>query len=173
MSDLTSPIEGRISSRYGTRTHPVTGVRSLHTGTDIAAAEGQPIRASHTGRVSTSRPDSTRGNWVGITGVDLTTYYLHLARRDVVEGQIVTRGQKIGTVGHTGTATGPHLHFETWPEGRRTDPESYFSQTSRTRYTRQPPCPALGRERLESRVRGKASEHSRPTTPALNARRLS
>lgn len=127
MSQLVNPVAGRISSRYGPRTHPITGKRTPHTGTDIAAPSGTPVRAAHAGVVTASRRDGSRGNWVGIRGdAGPTTYYLHLSRRRVTEGARVSAGSHVGDVGSTGTATGPHLHFEVWTGSTHTDPQAYY-----------------------------------------------
>lgn len=103
----------RISDGYGERTRPVTGEVRTHTGVDMAAPEGADILAAADGTVSMTGFDTVNGNyvvlWHGQSGQ--MTYYAHCKAIEVEKGQQVARGEKIATVGKTGTATGPCLHF--------------------------------------------------------------
>lgn len=101
-----------ISSGYGRRIHPVTGRRTMHYGVDYTGRVGTPVYAVATGKVILSSRDRFSGNKVAIRHADgSTSYYLHLNRRKVRNGQRVRTKQIIGTVGRTGRVTGPHLHF--------------------------------------------------------------
>ncbi len=121
------PTRGRLSSRFGTRIHPITKRRKMHTGLDIAASSGTAINAAASGRVITAGWVSGYGNTVIIDhGSGLSTLYGHCSRLYVSKGQSVTRGQKIAAVGSTGFSTGPHLHFEVRKNGRPVNPDGYL-----------------------------------------------
>lgn len=114
-SSLQMPVSGGIlSSGFGSRQHPITGEDQEHAGLDIAAPEGTPVWAAAAGRVEFAGENGGYGNLVIVTHADGgQTYYGHLDEIAVGEGELVSSGQKLGTVGSTGTSTGPHLHFET------------------------------------------------------------
>lgn len=107
------PDFDRISDGYGERTHPVTGEVRTHTGVDMAAPEGVDILAAADGTVCMTGFDTVNGNYVVLWHVQSgqMTYYTHCKTLEVEKGQQVARGEKIATVGKTGTATGPCLHF--------------------------------------------------------------
>ena len=111
------PVAGTITSPQGYRTDPITGETSYHSGTDIAVPEGTPILAAADGTVTVANAlDSWGGSYGYYVKLDhgggLTTLYAHCSSICVTVGQQVTAGQVIAYVGHTGRATGPHLHFE-------------------------------------------------------------
>ncbi|WP_295937535.1 peptidoglycan DD-metalloendopeptidase family protein [uncultured Alistipes sp.] len=109
------PLQAKGQLRgYGEQVNPLTGRKVLHPGVDIAAAEGTPVLAAFDGRVTVSEfDDNGKGNYVVVDHPDnLKTYYAHLAHRNVSVGDRVRGGEQLGTVGSTGLATGPHLHFE-------------------------------------------------------------
>lgn len=110
------PVNGRLTSRFGTRTHPIFGDRRFHAGVDFAVGTGTPLSAPADGVVSTAGWRGGFGNVIMIShyidGQHYTTVMAHLSRIDVSEGQEVSRGQVIGATGNTGNSTGPHLHFE-------------------------------------------------------------
>lgn len=112
----TKPANGRSTSGFGWRIHPITGVSTQHRGADIASAVGTPIVAAGDGVVSRAQPHSSYGNHVMIThvigGQTYTTVYAHLSSIAVSAGQHVSKGQFIGGMGSTGRSTGSHLHFE-------------------------------------------------------------
>jgi murein DD-endopeptidase MepM/ murein hydrolase activator NlpD len=112
---LNLPVSGaKITSRFGTREHPITGREHEHAGLDLAAPEGTPVMAAAAGRVEFAGERGNYGNLVVITHADGgQTFYGHLDEILVEEGQLVSAGQKVATVGSTGLSTGPHLHFET------------------------------------------------------------
>ena len=118
-----TPVQGKVTSGFGFRIHPITGNRSFHTGLDIAAAAGTPIAAAYSGTVTETGYTDGRGNYICLRHSDtLQTMYCHLSRIDVSEGDAVQAGDTIGQVGSTGMSTGPHLHFEVWIDGVRCDP---------------------------------------------------
>ena len=111
------PVPGTITSPQGYRTDPITGEVSYHSGTDIAVPEGTPILAAADGTVTIANAlDSWGGSYGYYVKLDhgggLTTLYAHCSSICVTVGQQVKAGQVIAYVGHTGRATGPHLHFE-------------------------------------------------------------
>ncbi len=109
---LTAPAS--ISSRFGWRTHPLTGSRRFHSGVDIAAPSGAPVLATGAGTVVSAGWNGGYGNAVIIQHSDnQQTLYGHLSKVSVQAGQSIAQGTVIGLVGSTGNSTGPHLHFET------------------------------------------------------------
>jgi len=122
------PVNGRVSSPYGYRIHPIFGTRKLHTGIDIAASSGTPIAAAGSGRVILAETYGGYGRAVVIDhGGGLATLYAHQSSIAVSVGQRVERGATIGYVGCSGSCTGPHLHFETRENGARVDPMKYLN----------------------------------------------
>jgi murein DD-endopeptidase MepM/ murein hydrolase activator NlpD len=103
--------------------------RSLHNGIDLAAPIGSPVLASGAGRVVMARERVISGNSVIIEHLPgVFTLYYHLEQIEVEEGQRLHQGQRIGTVGMTGLATGPHLHWELRVSGVAIDPDSFVKQ---------------------------------------------
>ncbi|MGL5244825.1 MAG: peptidoglycan DD-metalloendopeptidase family protein, partial [Sarcina sp.] len=126
---MTWPVPGytSVSSPFGNRLHPVTGVYKLHTGTDFPAPAGTPVVAANSGTVILSRYDKAYGNLVAIDhGGGIVTFYAHNTERLVSVGQKVNRGQTISTVGTTGYSTGNHCHFEVKKNGQFVDPMQYL-----------------------------------------------
>lgn len=121
------PTAGRITSRFGSRLHPVLGYRRFHAGVDFGASYGTGIVAADSGKVIFSGWYGGYGNSVIIDhGGGLTTLYAHASRLNVREGQAVTKGQSIAAVGSTGLSTGPHLHFEVRRNGSPVDPMGFL-----------------------------------------------
>lgn len=121
--EAVMPVQGKVTSGFGYRVHPVTGRRSFHTGIDLAAPQGTPISAAFDGEVLETGCSEGRGNYILLRhGETLQTMYCHLSRIDVREGDAVAAGGTIGLVGSTGMSTGPHLHFEVRVDGVRCDP---------------------------------------------------
>ncbi|AQS65875.1 M23 family metallopeptidase [Streptomyces pactum] len=129
---LTAPVSPlTITSPYGSREHPLTGVTKLHTGVDFAAPQGARVVAARRGRVVFAAPTTAYGNRVvidhgTIEGKRLETTYSHLSSLEAVAGQTVEAGTPIGRVGSTGLSTGPHLHFEVVLDGYYTDPRPWL-----------------------------------------------
>ncbi|MGQ9657024.1 MAG: murein hydrolase activator EnvC family protein [Fimbriimonadales bacterium] len=120
------PVEGQLTSGFGMRVHPIFKVRKMHTGIDIAAPAGTPIRAADGGVVVEAGYIRGYGYTVIIDhGGGVATLYAHSSALLVAAGQEVTRGQIIARVGSTGYSTGPHLHFEVRVNGEPVNPLSY------------------------------------------------
>ena len=126
------PVAGTITSQFGYRVDPITGEVGSHTGTDIACAEGTPILAAADGTVTVANGlDSWGGSYGYYIQIDhgggLETLYAHCSSICVTTGQQVQAGEVIGYVGHTGRATGSHLHLEVWVDRSRKDAMSFFN----------------------------------------------
>ncbi|MBS3737733.1 MAG: peptidoglycan DD-metalloendopeptidase family protein [Psychroflexus sp.] len=122
---LKAPVQySRISSRYSPRRfHPVQKRWKAHKGTDYAAGRGTPIWSTADGVVIKSSYTRGNGNYVKVKHTNkYTTQYLHMSRRAVKVGQRVKQGEIIGYVGSTGLATGPHVCYRFWVNGRQVDP---------------------------------------------------
>lgn len=117
----------RISSAYGSRIHPITGKRTYHDGVDIAAAYGGGVYAYTEGKVVEAGWNGGYGNCILIDhGNGLKTRYAHLSKISVRVGQKVSTGERIGSVGSSGTSTGSHLHFEVIKNGKTQNPLNYI-----------------------------------------------
>ena len=107
------PVQGWVTSGFGFRTHPFTGLSQMHEGLDIANRVGTPIIAPANGIVSGIETNQLFGKILVIShGFGITTHYAHLHRVLVRLGQKVKRGDKIAELGMSGAATGPHVHYE-------------------------------------------------------------
>jgi murein DD-endopeptidase MepM/ murein hydrolase activator NlpD len=125
---LSWPVDASISSPFGYRIHPISGVRKLHTGLDLNAASGTTIRAAGSGTVILASWYGGYGNAVVIDhGGGLSTLYAHQSSIAVSVGQSLVVGDTVGYVGTTGYSTGPHLHFETREWGTPVNPMNYLS----------------------------------------------
>lgn len=122
---LRTPLEfARISSSFGVRNHPVLGFTRMHKGTDFAASEGTPVKASGDGVVVFEGPHGGHGNYLKIEhNKSFTTGYAHLSRfaKGIRPGSRVKQGQIVAYVGNTGVSTGPHLHYEVMKNGQFVD----------------------------------------------------
>ena len=104
---------GKITSKFGNRTHPVLKSVKFHRGVDIAVSIGTPVYSGIKGRVTFAGRKGNYGNLVEIEGNDgIKVRYAHLNSIDVVTGQKVSDGEKVAETGNTGMSTGPHLHYE-------------------------------------------------------------
>jgi murein DD-endopeptidase MepM/ murein hydrolase activator NlpD len=123
-SFLASPMEfSRVTSGFAMRFHPIQQSWRAHLGVDYGAPSGTPVRAVGDGVVDFAGVQNGYGNVVVLKhSNDRTTLYAHLSRIDVRRGQQVEQAQRIGAVGATGWATGPHLHFEFRVKGQHEDP---------------------------------------------------
>jgi murein DD-endopeptidase MepM/ murein hydrolase activator NlpD len=124
------PLEGRLGSGFGSREDPINGEGAFHTGIDIDAPYGTPVRAAADGEVTGATMGAGYGRNVVLDhGHDVATLYGHLSAIAVVPGQHVARGQVIGYVGQSGRATGPHLHYEVRVHNVPVNPHKYLRTT--------------------------------------------
>lgn len=122
------PIKGRLTSHFGYRADPFTGVRTFHTGIDLAAPIGTPVKAVLDGRIATTGYSTVFGNYIIIThDAGFQTLYGHLSAIGVTRGQWVSQGGIIGKVGNTGYSTGSHLHLSLYKNGKMVDPLSVLN----------------------------------------------
>ncbi len=123
LDGLARPVGGPVTSAFGMRVHPVTGVRKLHDGVDLGAPCGTPVRAARAGVVRTAGRDGAYGNRVVLDhGDGLRTAYAHLSSTSVSPGRRIDARTVVGRVGSTGLSTGCHLHFMVLRDGRPVDP---------------------------------------------------
>jgi len=119
------PTSGRVSSLYGYRMAPFAGTRMFHTGIDIAAPMGSPIKAAMSGRVTQIGNDESWGNFIVISHHSgYRTFYAHMSVVRAKAGAYVETGERIGDVGSTGLSTGPHVHFTVYKNGVTVNPLS-------------------------------------------------
>ena len=127
--ELPWPTQGRLVASYGAQIHPRFGTRTFRNGIDIEAGEGTAITSVYAGRVVYTGWFKGYGNLVILDhGSEYYTLYAHLAEIGVQEGEDVRQGQRIGTVGDTGSLTGPRLYFEVRYQGKPQDPEQWLRQ---------------------------------------------
>jgi len=123
------PVDGRLTSGFGWRRSPISRRQKMHSGVDISALRGTPVRAAASGTILMARYNSGYGRMVTIDhGYGIVSRYAHNSRLMVREGDWVEAGEMIATVGSTGQSTGPHLHFEMQVDGRFVDPMDYLPQ---------------------------------------------
>ncbi len=126
------PVEGHITGYFGTRRILNGNSRSPHSGVDIAALEGTPVKAANRGRVVFVGDLFFNGRFVVIDhGLGVFTAYSHLSAVNMESGQLVEKGAVVGEVGATGRTTGPHLHFSVKVGGTRVSPTRLFEVTER------------------------------------------
>jgi len=143
---LLAPVDfTRISSNFNMkRLHPIYKTTRPHRGTDYAAPTGTPVYAAGDGRVLKAGYSRANGNYVFIRhGDQFVTHYLHLHKRNVKAGQRVTQSQVIGTVGSTGAATGPHLHYEFLVNGAHRDPRKIHKSLPKAKTLPEAEMPAF------------------------------
>lgn len=132
------PVPGytRISSQFGMRTHPITGIYKLHTGVDIAAPLGTTFVAANDGMVTYAGWNNAYGNMVIVNhGGGITTIYAHGSEILVQVGDEITQGTPVLKVGSTGYSTGPHAHFEVRINGEYVEPLEYITSYSKNKKT--------------------------------------
>jgi murein DD-endopeptidase MepM/ murein hydrolase activator NlpD len=121
------PVKGLITSTFGFRKSPFTGLRDFHHGLDIGAKNGTPVKATADGKVTFALKQGSLGNLVIIDhGHGMLTRYGHLSKILINRGDIVKRGEIIGEVGNTGRSTGSHLHYEVHLNGVPINPQKYI-----------------------------------------------
>jgi murein DD-endopeptidase MepM/ murein hydrolase activator NlpD len=126
---LPWPTDGRIVTGFGTQVHPRFGTRTQRNGVDIEAVEGTEVAAVFPGTVVYTGWFKGYGNLIILDhGSDYYTLYAHVSEIRVKEGDDVRQGQRIGTVGDTGSLAGPRLYFEVRYQGRPQDPEQWLRQ---------------------------------------------
>jgi len=139
------PLEGRVTSSFGEREDPINGEGAFHSGIDICAPFGTPVRAAADGEVSSAEMGAGYGREVVLNhGHDLETVYGHLSAIAVLPGQHVLRGQVIGYVGQSGRATGPHLHYEVRVHNVPVNPHKYLRNTYEQVATAETSLPTAG-----------------------------
>jgi len=130
-----APVQGLISSAFGYRRDPITGQRAFHSGVDISAPPGKPVKAAAAGIVTRTERSGGLGRAVFVAhGYGVVTVYGHLSRVEVKPGQRIDRGQIVGLVGNTGRATGYHLHYEVQVDGRSVNPLGYMLDGAQARH---------------------------------------
>ena len=130
---LKAPLDFfRITSKYSPkRFHPVQKTWKAHQGTDYAAPHGTPIKSTAAGVVERTGFTAGNGNYVKVKhNQTYSTQYLHMSKILVRQGQRVAQGETIGLVGSTGLATGPHVCYRFWKNGKQIDPLSYVMPNS-------------------------------------------
>ncbi len=124
---LDRPVGGPVTSAYGMRVHPITGVRKLHDGTDFGVACGTAVHAAAAGTVVGRSRSSAYGKRIIVRHQPgFETSYNHLSGQSVAIGDHVRRGEVIGRSGNTGLSTGCHLHFMVVNGGHSVDPAKYL-----------------------------------------------
>jgi len=124
------PVNGRVSSSFGMRLHPILGYYRMHKGIDIACPYGSPVYAVVDGIVEWAGHKGGYGNFIGIQGSGgVGTGYGHLSRIAVRSGERVQRGDLVGYSGNSGLSTGPHLHFEVYRGGAAVNPRGFSFST--------------------------------------------
>ena len=119
---------GYLSSAFGYRIDPFTGIRAFHRAVDISTPHGQEVLATAAGRIVSAKPTGNLGKLIVIDhGFGLRTRYGHLSSFTVGGGDQVARGDLIGYVGSTGRSTGSHVHYEIWADGRPINPYRFLS----------------------------------------------
>jgi murein DD-endopeptidase MepM/ murein hydrolase activator NlpD len=125
---LVWPVRGWVTSPFGNRTSPFSGIPTFHEGLDIAAQTGTPVVAPADGVVLKAGFSPGYGNMVEIShGYGIKTVFGHNSRLNVKVGQQVKRGDVISYVGDTGSSTGPHLHYEVRLNGLPVNPKKYLN----------------------------------------------
>lgn len=126
--ETVSPVIGTVTSEYGYRDHPISGIRCFHGGVDIGANAGTPISAFADGQVEYVGEDTSYGLYFQIDhGDEIKSFYAHCQQIHVTKGQTVRAGETVALVGDSGTTTGPHLHLELKCGETRVDPTYYLT----------------------------------------------
>jgi murein DD-endopeptidase MepM/ murein hydrolase activator NlpD len=122
-----APAHGQLSSGFGYRIHPVTGAYTVHEGLDIVGDTWTPIYAPASGIVTSAGVSGFYGNCVDIDHCNgYSSRFGHMSRIQATKGQLIKRFDLIGYMGHTGRATGTHLHYEVHRDGRPINPQRFI-----------------------------------------------
>lgn len=124
------PVDGVITSPFGERVHPVFNTSKMHTGIDIDAEIGTPIKSATKGTVKEVGEDEYNGKFVRVTSGKYEIVYAHCFKTLVKQGQKVAQGDIIAEVGDTGIVSGAHLHFEIQENGQSVNPMEKFNSAS-------------------------------------------
>ncbi|HMK59583.1 MAG TPA: M23 family metallopeptidase [Dissulfurispiraceae bacterium] len=125
------PVSGRVTSPFGEREAPNGGGIQFHTGIDISAPLGTPVKATADGIISFAGWNAGSGKLVVVEhGLGYSTAYAHNSSIEVKVGQRVKRGEIISYSGSTGNSTGPHVHYEVWQQGKAVNPKQYLEVAS-------------------------------------------
>jgi murein DD-endopeptidase MepM/ murein hydrolase activator NlpD len=128
------PVNGRLMGGYGVRSDPFSGEGAMHTGVDISAPQGTPVHATADGIVIHAGWNGGYGRCVIVDhGNNYQTWYAHLSRLDVIEGQEIRQGETLGAVGSSGRATGSHLHYEVRIGSTPVNPYRFLARTTASR----------------------------------------
>lgn len=120
------PARGAISSPFGYRSNPFSGLRTYHAAIDIVVSIGTKVKATNEGKVADTGYNSVFGNYVIVRHANgYQSLYAHLSQISVREGASVAQGAIVGLSGNTGQSTGPHLHFSIFKNGQAVDPRKY------------------------------------------------
>ncbi len=126
---MVLPVNGKITSDFGVRNHPISNELRFHAGIDIAADKGTPIYAAFSGIVKEAKYDDWNGNYLKLLhDGEITTVYCHCDKLLVNKGDKVEAGDVVAYVGSTGSSTGPHLHFEFRVKNISYDPKTAISE---------------------------------------------
>jgi murein DD-endopeptidase MepM/ murein hydrolase activator NlpD len=127
------PVNGRLMAGYGERSDPFSGEGAMHTGVDIAAPMGTPVHAAADGIVIHAGWNGGYGRCVIVDhGNNYQTWYAHLSRMDVIEGEEIRQGEVLGAVGTTGRSTGAHLHYEVRIGSTPVNPYRFLARSTAT-----------------------------------------
>lgn len=125
--ETVTPVLGHLNSPFGYRVHPISGKKGFHAGVDISGKHGDPIFAFSSGTVDYIGEDGSYGLYTQIDhGNGVKSFYAHCQSLQVKQGQAVSVGECIGTIGSSGNTTGPHLHLEIKWAGKYLDPFYYI-----------------------------------------------
>jgi murein DD-endopeptidase MepM/ murein hydrolase activator NlpD len=125
------PVNGRLMAGYGVRSDPFSGEGAMHTGIDISAPVGTPVHAAADGIILHAGWNGGYGRCVIVDhGNGYQTWYAHLSRMDVIEGEEIRQGEILGAVGTTGRSTGAHLHYEVRIGSTPVNPYKFLARAS-------------------------------------------
>ncbi len=129
-AQITLPLHGRISSRFGSRVDPISGEGAFHKAVDIAVNEGTRVGAAWDGIVTETGNAPKKGKYVWMVHKNgCETLYCHLSEITVKKGDVLRAGEMIALSGNTGYSTGPHLHFGIRKNGEMVDPLNYIKES--------------------------------------------